>query len=156
MNDASPETIRKFLKLFGLSHNFAPAELQSAYRTLAKLNHPDINRDAASRMRMVIVNKGYEVLRSFAASRENHSHPAEPAGDVYYTHYKNAFVILKSAFEDYFGEGQDKTKTGDRYVLIERLRAAKNGFSRLINEFPYNQWVDDAIDKISSINKWLD
>ena len=54
---------RRYLALFGLPWNFTQEDLQSAYRTLAKLNHPDIHRDATAQMRMVILNDGYAFLK---------------------------------------------------------------------------------------------
>ena len=40
-------------------------------------------------------------------------------------------------------------------ILKDKLILAKAEFSKLVNDLPYNEWINDAIDKISSINKWL-
>lgn len=145
----------KFLQLFGLHEDFTEQELASAYRTLAKLNHPDVSRDTASEMRMIIINEGYGFLQEYRKNHPDGSREEKRTDDVHYTCYKTAFMVLKNAFEEYFGEGEDKSNTGDLKLLKERLHVAKNGFSRLLDEMPYSPWVDDAIDKINSINKWL-
>lgn len=145
----------KFLQLFGLHEDFTEQELASAYRTLAKLNHPDVSRDTASEMRMIIINEGYGFLQEYRRNQPASSQGEKRPDDFHYTCYKTAFMVLKTAFEEYFGEGEDKSNTGDLILLKERLQVSKNGFSRLLDELPYSPWVDDAIDKINSINKWL-
>ncbi len=155
MDACEAERRERFLQLFGLRGDYGAGELAAAYRTLAKLNHPDLNRDVTSDMRMVIVNEGYELLKAQLDSPAGEVTGAKKPDDVFYQEYKIAFEILRLAFDDYFGEGEDKTRVGDLTILRERLSLAKRGFSRLVTELPYNPWVDDAIDKINSINKWL-
>lgn len=150
------EQIRKFLTLFGLAYDYTSDELTGAYRTLAKLNHPDVNRDVTSEMRMTIINEGYRFLQENLKHQKTGGETAHPVQDPAYLCYREAFRMLKNAFEEYFGEVEDRSLMGNLQRLRERLMSAKRGFSRLVNEMPYNEWVDDAIDKINSINKWLD
>ena len=56
------EKLYKYIKLFGVE-NFTVEELNRSYRVLAKLNHPDVNRDESSDDRMVIINEGYRFLK---------------------------------------------------------------------------------------------
>ena len=161
MISKSIELIKPYLTLFGLTEAFSFEELNRSYRTIAKLNHPDLNRDADAESKMVYINEGYRLLKDFqkehgSISAEgpalNHKEKVE---DIYYKQYKKGFQILQNAFDRYFGEVEDKSDEGRLNILKERLNSAKREFSRLVTELPYNQWVDDAIDKISSINKWL-
>lgn len=147
----------RFLALFGLPSDFTKDELSSAYRTLAKLNHPDITRDPESEMRMVVINEAYRYLS------EEYSAPMEEAvssvsgsavHDPAYAGYRRAFSIMSAAFVDYYGEG-DKALESDLEVLRNRLSSAKAEFAALIEEYPSSHWTPDAIDRVFSINKWL-
>ncbi len=153
----------KFLTLFGLEDDFSPDDLVSSYRALAKLNHPDLSGDTASNMRMIIVNEGYEFLKNvhgvqpiYRSGPEGYARERRRARaeDPAYRCYKAAFEELRGAFDDYFGRPGRKGE-GDISLLKTRLAVAKEGFSRVINDFPYGEWVDDAIDRINSINRWL-
>lgn len=144
-----------YLSLFGLTEDSTIEELSTSFRILAKLNHPDVCKDVDSEERMTIINEGYKFLKNAFLSEELSSLREEKKEDIFYTQYKKAFLIFKNAFECYFGEGEDKSSVGDEKTLKENLQLAKREFSKLVNELPYNKWLDDAIDKISSINKWL-
>jgi curved DNA-binding protein CbpA len=163
------EKLKKYLTLFGLRNNFTMEDLTASYRILAKLNHPDVNKDKNSVKLMTAVNEGYQFIKDAIQTGEINTFfdnlkqsEAEPGSekkrveDIYYDQYKKGFIILKSAFEDYYGEKEDKSLTGKTGILKKELLRAKIEFAVLINDLPYNQWVNDAIDKISSINKWLD
>jgi DnaJ-class molecular chaperone len=156
--------LEKFLILFGLGDDFSPDDLNRSYRVLAKLNHPDVNRGIDAEMRMTIINEGYgylsDVLRHpgtfftdeyYALSRSSVMRQSDPV----FGQYKKAFTVLRNAFDDYFGENGSGER-GDIGALREKLASAKQEFSKVINEFPYSSWVDDSIDKINSINKWLE
>lgn len=158
------EKLEKYILLFGLREGFSLAELTASYRVLAKLNHPDVNKDEDSIRLMAAINEGYEFLKNalsagkvtdFFAERETEA-DKERVFDIFYEQYKKGFVVLKAAFEDYYGESEDKSCVGNTDILKKELLRAKIEFSVLINDLPYNQWVNDAIDKINSINKWLD
>ncbi|TAL36795.1 MAG: hypothetical protein EPN93_08230 [Spirochaetes bacterium] len=145
----------RYLILFGLPEDYSLDELGAAYRALAKLNHPDVNPDPSSGMRMAIVNEAYRFLHArHGAPRTPPAGPAKPRDECYEI-YRDAFDTLKSAFRDYFGEGPDKARVNDLSCLRERLAAARRGFARLVDELPYNAWTSDAIDRILSINTWL-
>lgn len=155
MRDAD-EKKRRYLLLFGLSENYDAEELQSAYRVLAKLNHPDVVSDPGAGLRMVIINEGYRFLRE---TMEDFPPPADAgpkAEDPCYEQYRRAFRSMASAFDEYFGEGGCKKRVGDLEALRGRLREAKAQFAVLVEEMDYNPYVDDAIDRIASINKWLE
>ncbi|MCU0844139.1 MAG: hypothetical protein MUC76_04355 [Spirochaetes bacterium] len=145
---------RRYLLLFGLAGTFGPDELQAAYRTLAKLNHPDVATDTGAGMRMVIINEGYRFLREILEGAQAPV-PAETPEDPYYDRYRRAFKIMSAAFDDYFGEGGRKGLVGELETLRGRLREAKAQFAVLVDDMEYNPYVDDAIDRIASINKWL-
>ncbi|MFH0975982.1 MAG: hypothetical protein V1874_09390 [Spirochaetota bacterium] len=161
------EKLEKYLTLFCLRNDFTMEDLTASYRVLAKLNHPDVSKDKDSVKLMAGINEGYQFLKDALLTGEviiyfNNLKKAEPESerrrveDIFYDQYKKGFVILKSAFEDYYGEKEDKFLTGKADILKKELLRAKIEFAVLINDLPYNLWVNDAIDKISSINKWLD
>jgi curved DNA-binding protein CbpA len=151
----SEKTFR-FLALFGLSPVFTQKELHHAYRTLAKLNHPDTSEDPESSMRMVIINEAYSFLKNISQTDyQLLSAGRRTAPDPAYVYYKTAFEIMSKAFTDYFGEG-DKSKTDDLKELRKELLLAKNSFAECIHLYPKSQWTPDAIDRVFSINKWLD
>jgi DnaJ-class molecular chaperone len=154
MNDLE-ERKRRYLLLFGLAGAFGPEELQSAYRTLAKLNHPDVAADPDAGMRMVIINEAYRFLRELPGDPRV-SLSAEAPEDPSYEQYRQAFRTMSSAFDDYFGEGGRRGSVGDLETLRVRLREAKMQFAVLVDDMEYNPYVDDAIDRIASINKWLE
>lgn len=155
MNDED-EKKRRYLLLFGLSGDFDAEELRSAYRALAKLNHPDVASDAGAGMRMVIINEGYRFLREAGEGFQLPAEPGEKDEDPCYEQYRRAFRSMASAFDEYFGEGGRKGRVGDLEALRGRLREAKTQFAVLVDEMDYNPYVDDAIDRIASINKWLE
>ena len=159
INDQKIDKLREYLTLFGLDEDFSIEELTASYRTLAKLNHPDIVQNDISEEKMVLINEGHDFLKKIFKSGEIKSLKTEKRDkekeDVYYNQYKKAFIILKNTFEHYFGESEDKRWFRDEKYLKENLHKAKAEFSKLVNDLPYSEWVDDAIDKISSINKWL-
>ena len=159
------EKIGDYLSLFGLREDFTLEELNTSYRVLAKLNHPDLNKDPNSQQRMTSINEVYHFLKeAYVKGELEYLHDIKrkeqdrdsKAEDIFYNQYKKGFLILKSAFEDYFGETEDKSAVENDEVLKRELLRAKIEFATLINDLPYNQWVNDAIDKINSINKWLD
>ncbi len=157
------EKLDKNLLLFGLRRDFTLEELAASFRVLAKLNHPDVSKDKDSVLLMTSVNEGYEFLKEALSSGEvkrfflerKREEEKERILDIFYDQYKKGFVILKAAFEEYYGESEDKSSVGNTEILKKELLRAKIEFAVLINELPYNQWVNDAIDKINSINKWL-
>jgi DnaJ-class molecular chaperone len=161
------EKLNKYLTLFGLRESFTIEELTASFRVLAKLNHPDVNKDKDSVKLMAVINEGYQFLKECLLNGDIENYLAnkipgkreEEKGrieDIFYDQYKKGFVILKSAFEDYYGESEAKSMTGNANMLKKELLRAKIEFAVLINDLPYNVWVNDAIDKINSINKWLD
>jgi outer membrane protein assembly factor BamD (BamD/ComL family) len=151
------EKISRYLSLFGLSSSFTKEELTRSYRTLAKLNHPDLNQDAAAQMRMVIINAGYEYLAGTAGTAETGE--AAVAGsakkeDPAYVVYREGFESLTRAFELYYAEGA-QARADRMELFLSGLRAAKELLARVIREYPQSQWTGDAIDKVMSINLWL-
>ena len=153
--NSSDDKLKQYLFIFGLSENYSRDELRSAYATLARLNHPDKNPGADSLAKMVIINEAYSFLKnSFSETTSAVEEKSEI--DPSYTIYKSGFSIMKQAFDEYFGETRPKINVGDRKLLAERLRNAKTSFSELVIKYPQSNWTSDAIDKIFSINKWLD
>lgn len=147
------EKMSRYRALFGLSHEFTKEELTRAYRTLAKLNHPDINADAASQMRMVIINDGYECLTAITEKEEIPSFSMkieDPAYDL----YKMGFESLSRAFELYYTDGA-RVRSEKLTNFLDELRSAKAVLARVIREYPASSWTGDAIDKVMSINLWL-
>lgn len=158
---------KKYLLLFGLREDYSLEELSASYRILAKLNHPDLNRQDNSLETMTDINEGYHFLKEAHSSQDFINSEKLNAGkrdkssgdfnpeDIFYNQYKKGFIILKNSFELYYGEREDKSMAGNIEFLKKELLRAKIEFSTLINDLPYNQWINDAIDKINSINKWL-
>lgn len=53
---------RDYYEVLGVPRTATADELQSAYRKLARANHPDINKDPAAEDRFKEVNEAYHVL----------------------------------------------------------------------------------------------
>lgn len=148
------DLFKKYITIFGLESQFTLKELSNAYRTLAMLYHPDISRDTDALQKMQLINTAYDYLKQYAiSSSKQNAVKSENVKDDIYAVYKHAFNILQQALYCYYTDGTGFT--GNKGYLVEKLKEAKNLFSKIIKEYPYNEWVDDAIDKINSINKWL-
>ncbi len=148
------DTLTQYIKLFGLDGAFTEQELSSAYRTLAKLNHPDVNKNSDAKMRMIIINEGYNYLKAHTSTPQT-SDDAELFQQTAYNYYKKAFEIMKNAFDDYYGTESSKSFINDIDHLKIRLTEAKTEMKKIINEYPNSEWTEDAIDKIFMINKWF-
>ncbi len=143
-----------YTTIFGLKPHFTIEELSDAYRTLAMLYHPDISNDHDALQKMQLINTAYDYLKQHAVLVNKKGETIHnEIKDSVYDIYKKAFNILQQAFYDYYTDGTGYT--GNTEYLISQLKEAKMLFSKIISDYPYNQWVDDAIDKINSINKWL-
>lgn len=53
---------RNYYEVLGVSRNASADELQRAFRTLARRNHPDVNKDPAAEERFKEINEAYHVL----------------------------------------------------------------------------------------------
>ncbi len=53
---------RDYYDVLGVSRDAGPEELQAAFRRLARLNHPDVNKDPAAEERFKEVNEAYQAL----------------------------------------------------------------------------------------------
>lgn len=147
------DTYTAYTTIFGLKPHFTIEELSDAYRTLAMLYHPDISNDHDALKKMQLINTAYDYLKQYAVSQKKAETVHNEIKDSVYDIYKKAFSILQQAFYDYYTDGTGYT--GNKEHLISHLKEAKTLFSKIISDYPYNEWVDDAIDKINSINKWL-
>lgn len=147
------DLFKKYITIFGLSTQFTLEELSDAYRTLAMLYHPDISHDTDALQKMQLINTAYDYLKQYAASSGKQNEITGSNADGVYAVYKTAFTVLQQAFYQYYTDGTGLT--GNKDYLANRLKEAKVLFTKIIKEYPYNEWVDDAIDKINSINKWL-
>lgn len=148
------DTYTAYTTIFGLKPHFTIEELSDAYRTLAMLYHPDISNDHDALQKMQLINIAYDYLKQYAVSHNRKDETiSNVIKDSVYDLYKKAFSILQQAFYNYYTDGTGYT--GNREYLISQLKEAKTQFSKIISDYPYNEWVDDAIDKINSINKWL-
>ena len=144
------DLFKKYITIFGLKSTFKLEELSDAYRTLAMLYHPDISSDTDALQKMQLINAAYDYLKQHAVTLNKQNElTSSNAKDGVYAVYKTAFTILQKAFYQYYTDGNNKD------YLINQLKEAKALFTKIIKEYPYNEWVDDAIDKINSINKWL-
>src|SRR5262245_3082908 len=70
---------RDFYEVLGVSRTADAEELQRAYRTLARRNHPDVNRDPAAEERFKEINEAYHVL-SDPQLRERYDRQSRFAG----------------------------------------------------------------------------
>jgi hypothetical protein len=145
----------RYLSLFGLDPLFTKDELTRAYRTLAKLNHPDISADPAAQMRMVIINAGYEFLAD-AEGTVPVPVPSQSSriDDPAYSLYRRGFELLEQGFDLYYTEGAP-ARSEKMSHFYEMLREAKAELARVIREYPESRWTGDAIDKVMNINLWL-
>ncbi|MCX8124702.1 MAG: DnaJ domain-containing protein [Spirochaetes bacterium] len=148
------DTFKTYTTIFGLTPHFTIEELTQAYRTLAMLYHPDISNDCDALQKMQLINAAYDYLKQYAVAHiKKDDIIRSRTKDRIYDIYKEAFDILQHAFYYYYTEGSGFT--GNKEYLTTKLQEAKSLFSKIIKDYPYNEWVDDAIDKINSINKWL-
>jgi curved DNA-binding protein len=53
---------RDFYQILGVPREASQDEIQRAYRTLARVNHPDVNKDPAAEERFKDVSEAYDVL----------------------------------------------------------------------------------------------
>jgi hypothetical protein len=149
------EKASRYLTLFGLQNDYSEEELQNAYRTLAKLNHPDLTDDPESSMRMVIINDAHLFLKEHRTKiSRTLLMQKKVIPDPVYDQYRRAFDIMSRAFNNYYGNGE-KGYVADLDYLKKELGDAKKEFALLIEKFPASQWTADAIDRVFSINKWL-
>ncbi len=137
-----------YLRIFGLREPFTEEELGTSYRALAKLSHPDVSDDPAAEMRMMILNEGYEFLKEYISEHpcfENAS-----CADESYLLYREAVDLIGEGFDGYYGGS----------IAIENLKQflsdAKEKLSIMIKHYETSDWYSDSIDRICSINKWLD
>ncbi len=143
----------QYVSLFGLSQEFTIDELAKVYRTLAKINHPDVNKSASSEMRMVLINEGYEFLKkNIELFRES---DVKIQDEPDYDKYRSAYDIMKKAFDEYFGYEKSQHRN-DKKTLKMELNESKKIFADLINSHPGSKWVADSIDRVFQINLWLD
>lgn len=147
------EQFEKYLSLFGLDSGFDEEELKRSYRLLAKLNHPDLNKDNSSKVRMILINEGYAYLKENISSPMNKT-PEKQATDDY-SLYKNAFDLMKDAFDNFSGYGNSYLKN-NRPELKKRFIEAKSLFAELIEKYPESAWVSDSIDRVFTINAWIE
>ncbi len=146
--------LQMYTTIFGLREHFTSEELAHAYRTLAMLYHPDISNDAGTLGKMQLINTAYDYLKNHVVSKHDadDTYNYEKSDSVYCV-YKKAFTLLQQAFYLYYTDGTGFTE--NKEYLLTKLTEAKELFAKIIKDYPYNQWVDDAIDKINSINKWV-
>ena len=55
-------TQRDYYEILGVSRNASPDELKSAFRTLARKYHPDVNKEPDAEERFKEINEAYAVL----------------------------------------------------------------------------------------------
>src|SRR5438093_10491966 len=58
---ATPE-YKDYYQILGVSRTASEKEIKSAYRRLARLYHPDVNKDPKATDRFKLINEAYEVL----------------------------------------------------------------------------------------------
>mgnify|MGYP000014581792 CR=1 FL=1 len=91
----SKKQLRDYYKILGVDPSASPDEIRSAYRSLARKFHPDINKSEDSEFWMQLINEAYDVLgdkrkkalydyvffadRSFS-SQEESEYTHEPTG----------------------------------------------------------------------------
>jgi curved DNA-binding protein CbpA len=136
-----------YLRIFGLAEPFTEEELSGAYRTLAKLNHPDLSNDPTAEMRMVILNEGYSYLKDHITTQPVKQKSEGPED---YRLYRAAVDVLREAFDLYY------TGKLNENQLKTHLRKAKESLSLIVKNHEKSDWYFDSIDRIVSINKWLD
>ena len=58
----SGKKLRDYYKILGVDRSASPDEIRSAYRSLARKFHPDINKSDDSEFWMQLINEAYDVL----------------------------------------------------------------------------------------------
>ena len=53
---------KDFYEILGVSRDADPADIQRAYRRLARQNHPDVNKDSEAEERFKDIAEAYDVL----------------------------------------------------------------------------------------------
>src|SRR4051795_9770126 len=58
-----PVAFRDYYEVLGVSRDASEDDIRSAYRRLARENHPDVNKDPEAEQRFKEISEAYEVLR---------------------------------------------------------------------------------------------
>ncbi|GGM07389.1 DnaJ C-terminal domain-containing protein [Dactylosporangium sucinum] len=76
-----PVDIRDHYAVLGVPRSAGPAEIQRAYRTLARRHHPDVNREPGAEDRFKEITEAYHVLSDPAHRRryDRETRPAPPS-----------------------------------------------------------------------------
>jgi molecular chaperone DnaJ len=96
---------RDYYEVLGVGRNASAAELKSAYRKLAKQQHPDRNAgDSAAELRFKEVSEAYEVLKDDQkrAAYEQFGHAAFEGGGGGRAGFE--FGSFADVFDDLFGD----------------------------------------------------
>lgn len=149
----------KLYKLFGLEMTATLDEVKTAYRKLAKENHPDMFQDEALKKtqekKMALLNNAYgKILSGFGSSPQS---PAEKSG----TAVENETDLYKKGVEWMNQLGRTSHL---KQVMIEMQRdrllhkieiagTAKECFLKLLKDFPESDWAYDAKERLLMINK---
>jgi curved DNA-binding protein len=109
---------RDYYEVLGVSRDADAAELQRAYRTLARRNHPDVNKDPAAEERFKEINDAYHVLSDpklrqrydrygpeFRSVAEDVDERYARAGARSGPGYRRQTVDFEDLFGDLFGAG---------------------------------------------------
>lgn len=125
--------IHDYYNILGVSKSASPEEIQKVYRRLAKLYHPDINKDKGAEDKFKKITEAYEVLKdpdsrrkydTFGNAWNNTNHYASPTGwqniDLNFGDFgQKASSSFSSIFDTFFKKSGSrnsyKTKTNENY-----------------------------------------
>jgi curved DNA-binding protein len=98
---------RDYYEVLGVPRTATPEEIQRAYRTLARRNHPDVNADPAAEERFKEINEAYHILSDpQARTRYDSGVFAQGSrGGGFRSGRGGGAVDLEELFGDLFGGG---------------------------------------------------
>ena len=104
---------RDYYQVLGVKRGATAAEIKSAYRTLARKFHPDVNKDPGAEAKFKEATEAYEVLSdSQKRGAYDQFGRAGPAGRGAYTRTGAPGGGFGASFEEIFGAAQAQTRGG--------------------------------------------
>lgn len=101
---------RDYYEILGVARGCSEEDIRRAFRRLARLHHPDVNRDDGAEERFKEINEAYEIL-SDPEKRQRYDAFGH-AGVEGATGFSTGFGPFADLFESFFGTDLGRERTG--------------------------------------------